>query len=201
MTDIRDDISYMRRLAEQGRRGPILGGTFLTAAGLVFGATCLIHWAAVTGRIPFPETQLGNLWWGACALFAIVWFALFFRMRSKGQVKSSASNAAFGLAWSACGVGIIVSAASVSITASVLHSAEIQIVSTWLAFVFYGTAWTISAAVARRWWMLGAAIAAFATAPLLALLSGDPRQLLAMAFAILITLCLPGFKLMADESK
>ena len=28
MSDIHQDISFMRSLAEQGRRGPIMGGTF-----------------------------------------------------------------------------------------------------------------------------------------------------------------------------
>ena len=37
MSDVRDDISYMRQLAEKGSRGSIIGGTFLGAAGLIFG--------------------------------------------------------------------------------------------------------------------------------------------------------------------
>ena len=32
---LKDDIVFMRGLAEQGRRGPVLGGIFLVAAGLI----------------------------------------------------------------------------------------------------------------------------------------------------------------------
>ena len=42
MTDqdaIRDDIAFMRALAEEGRNGPLVGGPMLLAAGLSFGST------------------------------------------------------------------------------------------------------------------------------------------------------------------
>ena len=43
MTDqnqaIRDDIAFMRALAEEGRQTPLLGGSVLVAVGLIFGGT------------------------------------------------------------------------------------------------------------------------------------------------------------------
>lgn len=35
---VHDDIAYMRALATDGRRAPLLGGSSLIAAGLLFGS-------------------------------------------------------------------------------------------------------------------------------------------------------------------
>ena len=47
MTDqnaIRDDIAFMRALAEQGQRGPLIGGAIMLAGGGLFGTASLIIW-------------------------------------------------------------------------------------------------------------------------------------------------------------
>lgn len=198
---LKDDISYMRRLAEQGRSGPILGGTFLAAAGLVFGGTCFLHWAAATGRLPIPGHDLMNLWWGAFVVFAVIWLALFFRLRARAAASASSSNAAFGIAWTAGGIGIVVAVITTAITARVMHAPQIQELNASLVFAFYGTAWGVSAALARRAWMLFVAAAAFVAAPVLAYLTGTDVQLPAMGIALLLTLFVPGVRMMMEEPR
>jgi hypothetical protein len=198
---LKDDITYMRQLAEQGRNGPILGGTFLVAAGLVFGATCFAHWGAITGRLPIPPSQWATLWWGAAALFVAIWFALFYRLRSRPGCKASASNAIFGAAWTGCGIGIMVTTTSLAIAAKVINFPQLLELNPPVVFAFYGAAWFVSALTARRAWMLIVALAAFIVAPVMAMLTANPLQLPAMGAALILTLAVPGFWMMKKEER
>ncbi len=51
MQAVREDIAYMRALAEEGRRAPLLGGSVLVAGGLIGGAAAAAHWAIAAGVI------------------------------------------------------------------------------------------------------------------------------------------------------
>ena len=86
---IHEDISYMRQLAEKGRNGPIVGGAFLAAAGVVFGITCLLQWAAMTGRLAISDREIGWIWTAAYVVFALVWFALWFGLRSRRRAAAA----------------------------------------------------------------------------------------------------------------
>src|SRR6266851_4853118 len=59
---LRNDISFMRNMAEQGRHGPILGGAFLAAAGLTYGAAAVLQWLVEKGTVALPIPQI---WIGA----------------------------------------------------------------------------------------------------------------------------------------
>jgi hypothetical protein len=198
---IQDDISYMRRLAEQGRSGPILGGMFLAAAGVVFGATCFVDWAARSGVVPISGWGFLYLWLGAFAVFAVVWFVLFFRLRTFPGKATSASNAAFGIAWSACAVGVMVALAAIEVVASVVKSPIILNAYVPMIFAFYGVAWFTSAAMARRRWMFAPAAGSFAFCLLMAALAENMLQTPAMGLALVLLLTLPGLQLMKEEAR
>jgi hypothetical protein len=184
----------MRTLAEQGRRGPILGGAFLAAAGLVFGGGAFVQWAMEAGALPaFP---IGDIWIGAGVLFAAVWVALFLRLRSTGEgVRPGANQFAFGMAWSGAGAGIVVLITAIAIESARMNAAILEAANGLVAFAFYGTAWMVSGALARQRWMFLCAAAAFAFTLLLAWLAGTPAQVLALGFALIVTLTLPGLQL------
>lgn len=201
MSEVHDDISYMRRLAEQGRRGQILGGTFLAAAGIVFGATCFIQWAAVIGLLPMTDRGALWLWLGAFALFTVIWFALFFRIRRRPGVAASSSNAVFGIAWTGSAIGIIAALASVHVVSLVLKVPVVLTAYVPMIFVFYGVAWFTSAALTRRIWMYWPAVASFAFGPVMAALTTSRFQVAAMGMALLLLLTLPGLKLVVDEPR
>src|SRR4029077_8996561 len=65
---LRSDISFMRDMAEKGRRGPILGGAFLAAAGLTYGGAGLLQWVTETGTVALPISPV-LIWTGATVLF------------------------------------------------------------------------------------------------------------------------------------
>ena len=66
---------------------------------------------------------------------------------------------------------------------------------------FYGTAWFVAGAMARRRWMYAASIIAFVSTLMTAALTGDQRQLLVWGVALLLSLSAPGFKLMFEEPR
>jgi hypothetical protein len=198
--DIREDISFMRSLAEEGRRGPILGGAFLAAAGLIYGAAAFVQWAVETSRLGLSGVSISQIWIGASIVFALVWFALFFRLRQGGQ-RPGANQYAFGMAWAGCGAGIVVLIAAIAITAARLHQPEIQTANGLVAFAFYGTAWMVSGAMARQKWMFLAAAAAFAMTLLVALLSNTTAQLLVFGAGLMLSLTLPGLQLMRQAAR
>lgn len=198
---VKDDISYMRRLAEQGRSGPILGGMFLAAAGVVFGGTCFIQWAAQRGLLPISDFGLRYLWLGAFGVFAVVWFALFFRLRSRASARSSASNAAFGVAWGGCAVGVFVALAATEIVAAVVKAPIVLNAYIPMIFTFYGVAWFSGAAMAKRSWMFAAAAGSFVFSLIMAALAENQLQIPAMGAALLLLLTVPGFRLMAEDAR
>ena len=197
---IKDDISYMRRLAEHGRSGPIFGGTFFVAAGVVFGASCIVDWAGRSGSVPISGWGFLYLWLGAFAVFGILWCALYFRLRNFPGKNTSASNAAFGVAWSACAVGVFVALAAMEIVAVVVKTSIVLNAYIPVVFAFYGIAWFTTAAITRRRWMFAAAAGAFAYALIMGALAENPLQTLAMGVGLQLLLTLPGLQLMREEA-
>ena len=199
---IHEDITYMRRLAEAGRRGPIAGGAFLAAAGVVFSITCLVQWAATTGQLAITGPQMAWIWFGSYVLFAVVWFALWFGLRSRRRaMAASSSNAVFGIAWIANAVGVLMAYATTAIAASITHSQELFYAFIPMIFIFYGISWGLSAVMAHRRWMYLAAGGSFAFALGVAALTNNPAELAVTGVALVILLTLPGLKLMFEEPK
>jgi len=198
---VKDDISYMRQLAEKGGRGTIVGGTFLAAAGLIYGTACFAQWAILAGRLPIAPSQSGHLWLAASVLFAVLWLVLFARVL-RGKVSGSGvSNFAFGMAWTGCAIGIFVVVGAIAIVTEVTHVPAVQNMYAPATMAFYGSAWFVAGAMARRPWMYLAAVVAFVSSLLTAAMTGDQRQLLVWGAALLLSLAVPGFKLMFEQSR
>jgi len=197
---LRSDISFMRDMAEKGRRGPILGGAFLAAAGLTYGGAGLLQWVTETGTVALPISPV-LIWTGATVLFVLIWLTLFFRLRGSGETATGANQFAFGMAWSGCGIGIVTMIGALAITSTKLHVPQLMEANAFVAFAFYGTAWFVSAALARQAWMFAVALAAFAITILMAALIGTPAQLLAFAAGLLLTLTVPGFVMMSRAGR
>jgi len=99
------------------------------------------------------------------------------------------------MAWSGCGIGIMVMLGAVAIAAGRMHLPQLMETNAFVAFAFYGTAWFVSGALSRQVWMFAVALAAFATTLLLAALIGTPMEVLALSAGLLLTLAVPGIVL------
>lgn len=197
-TSLREDISFLRQMAESGRRGPILGGIFLAGAGVVFGLASFLDGAMQNGLVPLRIAE-APLWIGASAVFTLFWLAVYFRM-PKTSVPA-AQNATFGVIWAACGAGIMVSFLTTMLVAHVFRSPLVQAAYVPVIYAFYGTAWFASGALARRSWMFVAGIGSYLFAVVMALLAPTPWLTVAMGAGLLLLLTVPGIKLAKDEAK
>ena len=69
-----------------------------------------------------------------------------------------------------------------------------------MVMVFYGLGWGVSAAMIRSQRLVWLSVASFASAPLLALMTGTAQQLLGYAACLFLLMALPGFLLMRAAS-
>jgi hypothetical protein len=197
---LREDISYLRQMAESGRKGPIMGGIFLAGAGVVFGGACFLDAARQHGLLPQSLSSL-QIWLGAAVAFAVFWVVMFLRLMKRGKPVATAPNAVFGTIWSSCGIGVMVCFLTTLLIAREMHSDIVLAGYVPVIYAFYGTAWFASAALSRRNWMHVAGVGSFVYAFAVALLIDSPWMTLAMGVGLLLLLTLPGLKLVADEAR
>lgn len=191
------DIAWMRKLAAEGAEAPMRGGSILMAAGLIYAAASLVHWAGVTELIPLQDEGLGLIWVGATLLFFAVLTMVNLRLRDQAGVRTT-GNRAVGAAWAAVGWGIFATFTSVGVVAARMGQDSLLLLALTpsIIMVFYGMGWAVSASMTRSkqlWWL---AIGSFAAAPLLAAFSGDDVQYLAYAGCLIVLMAIPGFLLM-----
>jgi formate-dependent nitrite reductase membrane component NrfD len=199
-TSLRDEISFLRQMAESGRRGPILGGIFLAGAGVVFGGASFLDGAMQTGLVPFRISE-GALWIGASLVFAAFWLAMFLRMMRNQKPVGTAQSSMFGTIWSACGAGVMVCFLT---TLLIAHNAQLPVLKAAyvpVIYAFYGTAWFASGALARRRWMFLAGLGSYLFAFIVASLVMTPWLTIVMGIGLILLLTVPGLKLATDEAK
>ncbi|MGB8601150.1 MAG: hypothetical protein WCD42_03030, partial [Rhizomicrobium sp.] len=121
MSDLREDIHYLRELAEDGRRGPILGGLFLASAGIVFGLACFVQWAALSRQFNAAPFVGGGFWCAVFAFYTLIWLVLFRRERRAKAAVTGRSDQYFAAIWGSLALGIIVGGAALAIVAAVSH--------------------------------------------------------------------------------
>ena len=192
------DIAWMRRLAEEGSQTPMQGASIGFAAGLLYGAASVGHWAIVSRLLPLDYSVISYVWLGVTALFFVILILTLRRLKRTEGVITSA-NRASGTAWASVGWGIFALGLSMMVLGWRLGDEAVEVgfaLIPSMIMVFYGSGWAVSAAMQRSkpLWVL--AIASFAAAPLLALLVGTAEQYLAYAAALFLLMALPGFLLM-----
>ena len=164
MTDqnaIRDDISFLRTLAEEGRDAPLNSGPSLLSAGTVFGlASAAAVWGGSTGRITDG--------WGYAALFvaAGIVHGLFMwriaRSRQAWRGAGSRANVATNLAWTGVAASIVAATLALMLIGASTHDWRILMALPPLVLSAYGAAWTVAAVVSRQRWLWMVALGSFA---------------------------------------
>lgn len=194
----KDDIAYIRALAEEGRTAPPLSGPVLVAAALIFGTASVAQWAIQSGVLDVdPMTQLW-VWIASGVAFGAALFVLLGRMKRKPGY-NTVRNQAMGAAWS--GVGFLIFSIWLGMLAIGLMRGDWtpMMLMPSVVFAAYGAAWTTAAAVSGRKWMNGVALASFAGAALMGAFSGDPAGYLIFAALLIFTVLIPGVVLTRQE--
>lgn len=198
MQSVRDDIAYMRGLAHEGRKTPMLGGSILIAAGVIFATASVGQWAIATDLIAAPPVAALVLWGGALLVFFAALTVLNIRIGRKPGAFSPV-NKSTGAAWMGVGLVIFVMAIAMSIVSWKVQSAIPALLFPPLIFAVYGAGWAVSATMSDKKWLWWLAIGAWAGAPLIALLTGEPEQYLAYAAGLLLLTVVPGVVMVREE--
>lgn len=198
LQSVRDDIAFMRALAEEGSQVPLLGGGVSLAAGLIFAAASVGHWLIVEGVLRVSEWGLLINWIGAGVIFGVVCRMLVKRAGSRPGAASSV-NKATGSAWSAVGLAIVTIFLALCATAWVTRNGAVFNVLPVLILALYGAAWSVAADLTRRRWIRGVALGSFAAAVMMGLLAGSSWLMLAYAAALILLAAVPGIILLRQE--
>lgn len=199
MTDelkgLREDVAFMRTLAEEGRDAPLLGGSILVAAGLTFTPAALAHWAALRGWWGETPAAVNWPWLIAAAVFLVCLYVIVRRLRS-GSGVFSAANRAFGAASS--GIGLATFALFPAFMLASMRTGEWIIMSMYPPVILagWGALWFVAAEVSGRVWFRIVGGAAFLLAVVTAAFAGSAEQYLLYAVAIIVAALLPGLALM-----
>lgn len=198
LQSIKDDIAYMKALAQEGRQAPLLGGTILICAGLVFGLASVVHWAILTGVLAVPKWWLSGVWLTAMVVFFVVLTVVSMRIGRRPGVRSVGNRASHAV-WQAVGYSIF-SLGLAMIAIQLSHPAfNSSLVFPSLILGLYGTGWAVSGTMAGQKWMGWVAMISWIAAPAVALLAGSPHQYLAYAAALLACTLFPGLKMVREE--
>ena len=198
MQSVRDDIAFMRALAEEGRAAPLLGGAILLTAGLVFGGASVAHFAISASGAHLTPWIYPILWIGSAVVFTVILQVLKTRYRGRPGI-SSPSNRAMGGVWQGVGWAAFALFIALGIASWKLDSPVIFGLFPSAILVLYGAAWTLAARMSDLKWMRWIALMAFVFAALMPLLLNDTRIYLVYAAALGLTAALPGVLLMRQE--
>lgn len=197
--DLKADIAFMKALAQEGQKTPLLGGAIMVAAGLIFGLASVAEWAMMTGRLNFgtPWAQLYN-WGGAMVLFFVILAVVRRRLRSQPGA-GSPSNRASGTAWAAVGWTIFTLAAAIAVVSWRTGSNVPATLFPSIILGLYGGGWSVAAVMSRRRWLWLTAIGSYVGAVVVAWFANSPTIMLAYAGCLLLLAVLPGLMLMRQE--
>lgn len=157
-TSLREDIAFLRGMAEDGRNHTLTGGSVMLASGLIFGTASLIIWGGLESGYGSPA-QL-NLVWPASAVLFFICLGLFLRSLPKGKRKASTN----GMAWTGLGWAIFVCVLSLITIAVRTNQAAAAAAISPVILSLYGAAWCIAGSIGARRWPYAFGVASFAAA-------------------------------------
>ncbi|WP_297506778.1 hypothetical protein [uncultured Caulobacter sp.] len=197
MTDdvkaLRDDLAFLRALAEDGRSAPLTGGSILAAAGAIFGLASLGQWLVLTERVAVSPVWLPALWLSAIVLHTILTVAIKRRIGARTTPAGARVNRD---AWTGVAIGCVALFAALGLASWRAQTWVLIGFTPTIVLVLYGAAWWVSASVTKIAWIRAVALGAFASAVALAMLATSPLIWLAYAAALFLLAFLPGLALM-----
>lgn len=194
MTDekLREDINWMKQMAEEGKKSSVVGGIIGIWWGLISFVMMLLQWAVLTGRLNFPIENIGWVWLAYVMVGSAGTMALVNRLQQKPGFKSVNSQIA-GTVWMLASAGVFTFAIGCIVAAA--YGAPTWIFNAILpvALICYGIANGVVAHISGNRLSIYAAISSFAFALMLFPFLPSPTIYLIAAFAILIVAVMSSF--------
>lgn len=201
--DIRDDLAYVRALAEEGRDTPLVNGLTYVIWGLLVGATALLSYGDNMEWLNLGPFD--GIWLWMITLSAGWALSMYFGRRAYTKPGASTlGNRTAAAVWFAVGIF----ATGFWLTLMVVHDnfTDIGVPPYFLfglmfpmAFGLFGVAFFATAAAARVGWMRWISAIAWVCAALSLALMNSVHQSLVGGVGTLLCSALPGFILMRNE--
>ena len=187
---LRDDVAFLRSLAEGGTTATVREGAILVAIGVIFGLVALQQWAIEAGALSVPDWVRAWGWLDGLVVFVAAMALIARRLPNRAP---GAASRALTAAWSGVGVSLIV--ADLALVAA-SRALALPLLTPWLfplvLFTLIGAAWSVAFAVRRRRMSALAAAGSFAAAVLCGALAGRPQEWLALSGGLVLLLAVPG---------
>lgn len=189
---LKDDIAWLKHIAEEGQNSSVVGGIIGVWWGVISFIMMLFQWAVLTNRVGFPIKEIGWVWFAYVIIGTIGTFVLVKKLQDKPGFKSVNSQIA-GTAWMFLSAGIITFAIGSIIAVS--YGVPFWIFNAILpvALICYGMANGVMAQVSGNKVSIFAAMISFFFALLMFPFLLSPTIYLIAAFAILIVAIMSGF--------
>jgi hypothetical protein len=196
-TATRDDLAYVRQLAESGARAPLIGGRFMAWWGFLVAAGWTAQHFAVNGAIGDGNTVFGIIW-GSFAILGMGGQAVLARSMGPKAGAGSAGNLASRPVWAACAITIF----SMVIGVALLAQQVGYQVFDWIvpvAFAVYACALIVTGKLAGERIVVLAGYGAAVMVGLFTAFILDPNRYLIAAAGAAVTVMLPGLLLLRRE--
>jgi hypothetical protein len=196
---IREDLAFMRALAQEGRRAPLLIGRGLVVAGLVFGAASVFCWAVEVRLLALPYWWLGAIWPIAIAVFvpSVRWWRTACTDARPGA--SAVTNQAVLAVMQGLGFALLALLFASWALAWTLHTHVVFALFPSVVLAIYGAAWSVAARLSDVAWLRVVPPGCFLAAVALGFAAPYAWGYLAFAVALLAVTTLPGALLMKLE--
>ncbi|HEX8240899.1 MAG TPA: hypothetical protein VF574_14285 [Allosphingosinicella sp.] len=196
----RDEIRYVRQLAESGAHAPLLGGRFMAWWGLLLTVAYALQHFALNGSIGEGGMVFGLIWGGFGLLGGLGQFLLARSMAGKAG-SGSAANRASRPVWTAAAFAIL------SMSVGLLIASGGRIGPTTfdpivpVAFTAYACALFVTGSLARSKVTRMAGLAAAIMVGLFTAFIVSPDRYLLAAAGVFATVLLPGLLLLRAEPR
>jgi hypothetical protein len=196
---IRDDLAFMRALAQEGRRAPLLIGHNMLVGGLVYGTICLFVWGVSTRMIAAPFWVEGAIWFVATPIYMAYCYVRRTQWRARRPGATAITNRAVHAAWRGIGFAMLSLMAASLIAAYQMKSAAAFGLFPSIVLALYGLGWLVASAMNETKWLRAVSTVSFIAAVIVALAADSKAEYLVMAAAIYLLMALPGWLLTRAE--
>jgi hypothetical protein len=192
MTDVqslKDDLAFLRGLAQDDGKGLARDGFSLAAVGVIFSVVTLFYWGVYSGPLAGAKVLAYGVWAvGVVVMIAIVEIA-------KRRLPPSTGGAARAMSMAWNGVGVSMTAGGLGLLAAGWRLQDgYFVLATFpiLLFALYGAAWSVAYAALRVGWFALVSAGCFAAAVGEGLLYRTPHQWLVLSIGLLLLVGVPG---------
>lgn len=195
----RDDISFLRRIAEEGRYAPLLGGRYLILWGSLVGAAYFYQYLQLAGLTMVPYWTLSIAW----ALVGIIGGAVmgvFHKTLSSKPGIGSVGNQVERWLWRGVGAAILSFALPAMMAVFAAGASPLLLDAiVGVAFAGYGAAFLAIGKMAKVAWLRWPALGGFVGTGLVPFFAGTPTLYLVATVVVVAIAIVPGLILLRGE--